>query len=417
MSLVLRFPPRLQNQALKCLAVANICQTQLEEHKGESYPKLSLLLGQDVEIFGSGAICKYLLDQDSSQDVVFQSVTLQWICFVDSELSSYPSGSKQMAKSLGFLEEKLSGNSFLSSKNFTAVDILVGFPLLCLPPQIYSTYPKLSTWLASVKEQTKEISDKLVTAVKSSEQGEKPAGKNKKEGKGGKGKTEIEKKAALRKLRILCIHGYRQNAKTFREKLGSFRKLVGKHAELEFVTAPNAIPSDNPDEQDQYGWWFSKDDQSFDAHENSTCELGFGESVQVVEEALKKGVGGEKYDGVLAFSQGASLAAHLCLLQQNGNLGSNFKFCILVAGFVSRTMKHRELFQAMQQSGQAITIPTLHVFGDTDKVIEKDMSEDMLQFFASPDIIRHPGGHFVPATGEHKRGFPTFLEKMQKLYC
>ena len=86
MSLVLRFPPRLQNQALKCLAVAKICQTKLEEHKGENYPKLSLLLGQDVEIFGSGAICKYFLDQDSSQDVVFQSVTLQWISFVDSEL-------------------------------------------------------------------------------------------------------------------------------------------------------------------------------------------------------------------------------------------------------------------------------------------------------------------------------------------
>jgi len=305
----------------------------------------------------------------------------------------------------------------LSSDNLSAVDILVGFPVLGLPPQTYSTYPKVSTWVQSIKEETKQISCQLQTTVKPSDQGEKPAGKSKKDGKGGKGKNGIEKQATLRKLRILCIHGYRQNAKTFREKLGSFRKLVGKYAELEFVTAPNAIPSENPDEQDQYGWWFSKADQSFDAHENSTCELGFGESVKLVEDALKKGVGGEKYDGVLAFSQGASLAAHLCLLQQNGNLGSNFKFCILVAGFVSRTLKHRELFQALQHSGQAISIPTLHVFGDTDKVIEKDMSEDMLQFFASPDIIRHPGGHFVPATGEHKKGFPLFFEKMQKLYC
>ena len=55
--------------------------------------------------------------------------------------------------------------------------------------------------------------------------------------------------AKKRKLRLLCIHGYRQSAKTSREKLGSFRKLVGKVAELEFITAPHLIPSDNPEEQ------------------------------------------------------------------------------------------------------------------------------------------------------------------------
>jgi len=295
----------------------------------------------------------------------------------------------------------------------SADDILVGFPLLSLPAQISSPFPKLSTWLASVKQETKPLSEQVRTAGKHSEQGEKPNTKNKKEGKTNKAKAEVEKK---RKLRILCIHGYRQNGKTFREKLGSFRKLVGKQADMEFVTAPHHIPSENPEEQDQFGWWFSQSTKSFDAHENSTCDLGFSESVRTVEEALEKGVDGGQYDGVLAFSQGASLAAHLCVLQHTGKLGSKFKFCILVAGFVSRTLQHREVFQALQQSGESVSIPTLHVFGDTDKVIENDMSEDMLQFFASPDIIRHPGGHFVPATGEHKKGFNVFLEKMQQLY-
>ena len=28
-----------------------------------------------------------------------------------------------------------------------------------------------------------------------------------------------------------------------------FRKLVGKYADLDFITAPHLIPSDNPDEQ------------------------------------------------------------------------------------------------------------------------------------------------------------------------
>ena len=101
--------------------------------------------------------------------------------------------------------------------------------------------------------------------------------------------------------------------------------MVGKHAELEFVTAPHNIPSDNPEEQDQYGWWFSQSSKSFDAHEDSTCDLGFSASVKTVEEALEKGVDGAMYDGVLAFSQGAALAAHLCVLQQTGKFNSSFK--------------------------------------------------------------------------------------------
>ena len=50
----------------------------------------------------------------------------------------------------------------------------------------------------------------------------KETAKKKKEGPGGKEQgTEVK----ARKLRLLCIHGYRQSAKTSREKLGSFRSL------------------------------------------------------------------------------------------------------------------------------------------------------------------------------------------------
>ena len=91
---------------------------------------------------------------------------------------------------------------------------------------------------------------------------ENPKKESKKKGLQGK---ELETEVKPRKLRLLCIHGYRQSAKTFREKLGSFRslrwwwgqiwskilfrKLVGKVAELDFITAPHIIPSDNAEEQ------------------------------------------------------------------------------------------------------------------------------------------------------------------------
>lgn len=53
-------------------------------------------------------------------------------------------------------------------------------------------------------------------------------------------KTMTESK---RPFKILCLHGYRQDAKAFREKSGAFRKAVGKKAEFTFITAPHRVPS------------------------------------------------------------------------------------------------------------------------------------------------------------------------------
>lgn len=51
-------------------------------------------------------------------------------------------------------------------------------------------------------------------------------------------------------LRILCLHGYRQNGTMFREKTGSFRKLVKKQvADFVFIDAPHLIPVEENDRE------------------------------------------------------------------------------------------------------------------------------------------------------------------------
>ena len=45
------------------------------------------------------------------------------------------------------------------------------------------------------------------------------------------------------------------------------------------------------------------------------------------------------------------------------------------------------------------------------------MSDELLKYFQTPDIIRHPGGHFVPTTGDQKKSFITFFEKMQTSFA
>ena len=66
--------------------------------------------------------------------------------------------------------------------------------------------------------------------------------------KNGKTPQNIEVQS---KLKILCLHGYRQNETMFREKTGAFRKVIGKHADLVFITAPHEVQPINPEELQQ----------------------------------------------------------------------------------------------------------------------------------------------------------------------
>jgi hypothetical protein len=44
-----------------------------------------------------------------------------------------------------------------------------------------------------------------------------------------------------RKLRILALHGFLQNAEGFRKRTGSLRKALKSHAELFFLQAPHVV--------------------------------------------------------------------------------------------------------------------------------------------------------------------------------
>ena len=127
------------------------------------------------------------------------------------------------------------------------------------------------------------------------------------EGKGSKGAPAKAPAASARKLKILCLHGYRQSGKAAREKLGSFRKAVTRHNwkresgnELSTFSGREAgrarLCHSTPQHSRGRGsvWvvvqqgfvqlWivpgsniFAQEDKSFDAHDYVECELGFQE--------------------------------------------------------------------------------------------------------------------------------------------
>ncbi|XP_021447303.2 esterase OVCA2 isoform X2 [Oncorhynchus mykiss] len=220
-------------------------------------------------------------------------------------------------------------------------------------------------------------------------------------------------------LRILCIHGYRQNSGSFREKTGALRKLLKKYVELVYMSAPHRVPQtgDAQGKENEVGpggdeaprgWWFSDTQaRSFDAGQQCQASLGLEESVEAVRTAVKD-LG--PFDGVLGFSQGAALVAMLCSIQeQNLEPQFQFRFAILVAGFRSACLEH----QGFYGSPAPLAIPSLHVFGQEDQVISDRMSRELLPLFQEPQVLTHPGGHFVPAASAHRQTYQEFLKRFQ----
>jgi predicted esterase len=118
-------------------------------------------------------------------------------------------------------------------------------------------------------------------------------------------------------LKILCLHGFTQNAELFRSKTGALRQELKSVAELQYVDAPHVLPkrSDKPrvDAQGQVveivrrTWWFSGSRPQFDVE-----YPGFQESVDFLMAVL-----GDQgpFDGILGFSQGAWLLVSSCFTE------------------------------------------------------------------------------------------------------
>lgn len=117
------------------------------------------------------------------------------------------------------------------------------------------------------------------------------------------------------KLNVLCLHGYRQGAESFKSKTGSFRKFCKNYANFTYIDSPHlAKPMNEGDEpvDEQKSWWFNKDDKSFKGTNQSGPAIGFEQSLKVVEAAWKAG----DYQGLMGFSQGACFISVICSLSE-----------------------------------------------------------------------------------------------------
>ncbi|CAA2991249.1 rhodanese-like domain-containing 6 [Olea europaea subsp. europaea] len=192
-----------------------------------------------------------------------------------------------------------------------------------------------------------------------------------------------------KKLRFLCLHGFRTSGEILKKQLVTkWPESVLEKLDLVFVDAP--FPCKGKSEVEgifdpPYYEWFQFN-KEFTEYEN------FDECLAYIEECmLKHG----PFDGLLGFSQGAILSAALPGLQDNGvalQKVSKLNALIIIGG-----AKLRNQSVAEKAYSSVIQCPSVHFLGESDFL--KQYGVELLDSFAQPLVIHHPKGHTIPRFG------------------
>jgi predicted esterase len=208
----------------------------------------------------------------------------------------------------------------------------------------------------------------------------------------------------MRKLRILCLHGYHGSAKTLRTQMRPLTQGLESLAEFVCVDAPSLAIGG-------FGWWHAVPDDG-----GSLKHAGAGQSTLRYEGwldtkhwLLSLFRQGTRFDGVFGFSQGAALTSLLVGLRNSreAEAGIFFNFAMMVSGFASNDGSHTELYQRKAEFG----LPSVHIIGSSDFVVPSSHSDHLASFFKDPVILRHSGGHVVPSDPQVLNGAVAFLRE------
>ena len=88
-----------------------------------------------------------------------------------------------------------------------------------------------------------------------------------------------------------------------------------------------------------------------------------------------------------------------------------FKFGIFIGGAPPRDESFFSLYlhPISSQSLPRIPLPSLHIFGEADKIIPMEKSKALANLFENPQIYQHPMGHVIPGGRESRDMFSSFM--------
>jgi predicted esterase len=207
----------------------------------------------------------------------------------------------------------------------------------------------------------------------------------------------------MRRLRILCLHGYHGHARMLQSHMAPLTKGLELFAEFVCVDAPSLSTGG-------FGWWHAVSTEG-----RNRKHIGVAGSARRYEGWTKTKdwmislfEQSAPFDGVFGFSQGATLTSLLVGLRNHRTEGGiSFDFAIMVGGFASNDGSHADLYQRKSQ----YDLPSVHIIGKSDLIVPSSHSEHLAGFFKAPLMLRHSGGHVIPSDPLVRNGVTTFLQE------
>ncbi|KZV37320.1 Folic acid and derivative biosynthetic process [Dorcoceras hygrometricum] len=208
---------------------------------------------------------------------------------------------------------------------------------------------------------------------------------------------EVKEDENGRRLRVLCLHGFRTSAEIIKKQLTTkWSEYVRQRMDLVYVNGPFPCRGKSRVEgifDPPYYEWFAY-------NEDFTEYEGFDECLAYIEDCM---VQFGPFDGLLGFSQGGILSAALPGLQANGvalTKVPKIKFVVILgAGKFQKPSVAEKAYPAPAQC------KSVHFIGDTDFL--NPYSTVLVDEFVDPVVIRHPKGHTFPRFDE--KGLKSML--------
>jgi pimeloyl-ACP methyl ester carboxylesterase len=210
-------------------------------------------------------------------------------------------------------------------------------------------------------------------------------------------------------MKLLCLHGYTQSAAVFQKRIAVLQKaLLQLGITSIFLDGPHRATSSFKEAptDDEYSWW--------NTIEEPMTYAGYDESVEYITPMA------DQVDGILGFSQGATMALLLPGLKP--------KYVIAVGGFLPRDISlHEKLFKGR----------VLIVGGERDELVPLERTVELAEYLAGKrvkelnpdqlprgeivsvseqvDLLVHDGSHYVPQKQEYRKMILGWIRALNKL--
>ncbi|CAK4067272.1 unnamed protein product [Aphanomyces euteiches] len=213
----------------------------------------------------------------------------------------------------------------------------------------------------------------------------------------------------VRKLRILCLHGWRTSTTVISLQVAGFRQAFGQSG-AEFVSLNAPFPATGPAQEairkffgesgPYYQWWDAVKVPDFVPEK--TTYVGLERTLEFVQRQIHE-LG--PFDVVLGFSQGAALTTLLTAHYHAHAKEIPYKAAVLVCGLIPRDGLPNDLVLPFD-------IPSIHILGQQDEMLS--LGHDLVETYSatSRKLYIHDEGHRFPALPKYK---PMYVEMVEFL--